>query len=161
MVAERTSRNSRLPWQELGPGLHDALERLLNDPAPEALTRRALETVRRQVARYPRRPKSGIMLWTMPVVAASIAWMALMASFWAAQSLGDRTAQLSPPARDGMAAVFADDLPTVWTYAKAARQSPEALYALLDRRSRQSNSAELMLAGAEVSPLSSPRSALP
>ena len=37
MSAERAGKYSRPPWEELSPGLSDALDRLLNDSVPEAL----------------------------------------------------------------------------------------------------------------------------
>ena len=89
----------------------------------------------------------------MPILAASIACIALTACFWGRNG---RSAGLPGPsmARDDFAAAFSDDLPTAWVYARAARRSPETLYALLDRQSRQSRvPGSPLLAGTNVSPL--------
>ena len=86
MVAERAENNSRPPWEELSPGLRDAVECVLNDPLPEELTRRALEALRRQVARYPRKPRRRILSWTGSAIAASIVLIALAAYVRATQA---------------------------------------------------------------------------
>jgi hypothetical protein len=83
------------------------------------------------------------MSWAGPAVAASIFLIALAAR-----------STLPPANRQDLAAAFADDdLPTAWAYMKAARRSPEALDALLDRQARQSISASArFFAGTGVSP---------
>jgi hypothetical protein len=62
---------------------------------------------------------------------------------------------MSPTASEDVAAALADDLPTLWAYSKAARQSPEALDKLLDRQARQPFSANSrFLAETNLSPFS-------
>jgi hypothetical protein len=90
----------------------------------------------------------------MPVVAASVAWIGLAAGLWFAQTAPGRAVELPIPTTGlEMATAFADDLPTVWAYSKAARQSPEAFYAMLDHHAHQSNSGSWLLAVTDISPL--------
>jgi hypothetical protein len=145
MVAERQQNNSRPPWEELSPGVRDAVRYVVGDPPPGDMTHRALVILRRQVARYPRNRRRRIITWAAPAIAASIALLALTAYFQASQTGSDRLSRsLLHLAADDTATAFADDVPTAWAFAKAARTSPDALVvlnAMLDRQSRQSISA--------------------
>jgi len=144
--------------------LRDALKCVLDNPPPEELTFRTMHALRQAAARFPRKPRSRIISWMAPVIAASIAWIALTACYWAAEnSLGQtaRMLRLTTP-REGVPAAFSDDRPTAWTYAKAAHESPEALYALLDRQSHLSiAAASPWLADNDVFPPTSPHNAVP
>jgi len=144
--------------------LRDALKCVLDDPPPVELTLRAIHGLRQAAVRYPRKPRSRIISWMAPVIAASIVWIALTACFWAAEYSSNRAARmvrLTPPP-EGAAAVLSDERPTAWTYAKAARQSPEALYALLDRQSHLSIAATSpLLASNDIHPPTSAHNATP
>ena len=137
MVQKCREHTAGILWAELSPGLSEAVDRILHDPVPEALTRRCLETARRQVTRYPRRPRSGLFAWAGPLIAVSIAWIALATGVWGLPANHSRSARLPAP-REDLAAAFNDDLPTAWSYAKAIRRSPNAIEALLDPQSRRS-----------------------
>ena len=161
MIAKRKGKNCRFPREELSPGLREAVQQVMDDPLPEALMRRVLQATRRQVVYYPRRPHSRFLLWTAPVIAASIAWFALTTSYWAARAIGPSLAPL-PTSHGEVVAALSDDLPTAWAYSRAARRSPETLYALMDRQSRQSIPAgSRLLAAASVSPFASTRAGYP
>jgi len=117
--------------------------------------RGTLESLRRQVRRYPRKPKSRVMSWIMPILAASIAWIALTTCFWAIRAPGGRSGR-SSASHDDVAAAFTVDLPMAKAFTKAAGQSSQALDALLDLHAREAASAQpLLLARANVSPLES------
>ena len=139
MVAERAENSKRPALEELAPGVREAVDCVLNDPMPDDLTRHALESLRHQTSQYPRKSRRRIMSWTVPAIAASIVLIVLAAYFRAVQTNGGRsvTSPVLPTTRHD-AAASANDSQTAWAYTQAARQSPEALDALLDRQSRQS-----------------------
>jgi hypothetical protein len=132
MAAERPKRNYRPGWDELSPALRAAVERVRNDPPPDELTRRALVLARRQAARYSRKLERRRFSWFAAIIAASLA---------VAISIGtmDHRFVNSPPStpREDIATALSDDSPSVWAYSRAARKSPDALYALLDRQSHE------------------------
>ncbi|MGO9114177.1 MAG: hypothetical protein ACLP9L_33605 [Thermoguttaceae bacterium] len=158
MVAERAKTDRRHAMEELSPGLRDAVECVLNDPMPEELlTIHALEAVRHQIARCPRKAGWRVISWAGPVFAASIVVTALTAYYCAPQTVDGRFVKspVLPTTGEDGAAAFSDDLPTLWAYSKAARKSPEALDALLDRQARQSIPANSRsLATTSISPFS-------
>ena len=142
MIARRAKGRDRLPQEELSPKLHDAVQRLLDDRVPDALTRRLVRSLHRQVAYYPRKSRSRLRSLSMSLAVASVASVALTILLWTAQSIGHAAGWLwLEPAPGAEIAVLSDDSPTAWAYSKAARKSPEALYALMDRQSRPSLSA--------------------
>ncbi len=155
MVAESAENNRWQPREALSPALRYAVMCILNDPLPEELRLRALAAVRCQVARFRRKPRRRIMSWSMPAIAASIVLIVLGAYAWAARTDGGRSGRSPVLAATGaeVAAAFSDDSPTAWTFSKAANKSPEAFYALLDRRAHQSSSASSPLfASTSVTP---------
>jgi hypothetical protein len=123
--------------------VREAVNCVLNDPMPDELTRHALDALRHQTSQYPRKARRRIASWTVPAIAASIVVIALAAYFRATQTDDGRsgTAPVLPTTRQDAPAASANDLPTAWAYTLAARQSPDALDALLDRHTRQSISA--------------------
>ena len=134
MVDVRPDITSRHSWQELSPGLRDAVLCILNDPMPEDLTCRGVDAVRRRVARYPRNTDRRIMSWIGPAIAASIAFFAVAAYIHAGRGV---RSPIRPAAGEHVATAIAVELPTAWAYMQAAGQSPQALDALLDRRTQQ------------------------
>jgi hypothetical protein len=143
MVAEREQNSGRPPLEELSPALRDAVESVLNDPMPEELTGRVLVAARRRVTRSTRLPTRRITSWAVLATAASIALIALAMHFHAGRTPNGPLVQSPQPPvmRKDVPAASPNDLPTAWAYTQAARQSPEALDALLDRHARQSISA--------------------
>jgi hypothetical protein len=150
MDVRREGKNGPSPWDELSPGLREAVEGVLHDSLPEPVRLRALDALHRQVVRYPRRgasARSRILSTAATAIAASIVWTALAACMWTA------VGSVKLPAPTDTAAL-SNEVPTAWTYSRAARQSPEALNTLLDRRARPTNPAgSRLLAGAHLPPL--------
>ena len=144
MVAERAENSGRPPLEELSPGLRDAVECVLSDPMPEELTSRALEAARHRVTRDTRKARRRITSGALLATAVSIALIALAVHFQTGRTRdGQAVVSPRPPViREEILPASAKDLPTAWAYTQAARQSPEALDALLDRHARQSISAD-------------------
>ena len=141
MVAERAKGKGCLPREELSPRLHDAVQRVLDDRVPDALARRLVRSLHRQVAYYPRESRSRLRSLGVPLTCASVIAIALTALLLTVQTLGQASWLRSGPMPGEGVTIFSDDSPTAWAYSKAARQSPEALYALMDRHSHPSLSA--------------------
>jgi hypothetical protein len=136
----------------------------LNDPPPEELTHRALAAARRQVTRYPRKSRTHVHAWIAPILVVSVAWIVLAGCFWAAEHNLHKLAKLPwlTEYRHDTAAAVVDQKPTAWTYAQAARQSPEALYSLLDRQSYRTIAAgSPLLASTGITPLVSLHNSVP
>ena len=140
MVAARAENSGRPPWDELSPAVREAVRRLLNDAVPDELIGHAVVAVRRQVERYPRKSRRRIVFWIRPAMAASIVFIAISACFGLNRAYDGRSGRspVLPTTCEEVAAAFSDNSATVWAYSKAARQSPEALEALLDYRARRS-----------------------
>jgi hypothetical protein len=137
MTTATPDDNRRDPSEELDPALCDAVQRILNDPMPPGLTARTLEAARRGSAGYPKRPAHRMRRWSVAAIAASIALVVLIAHFRAGERPGDQAGTPpEPAAHENVATAELSDLPTAWAYTQAARQSPEALEALLDRQVR-------------------------
>ena len=143
MVAQRTTNGPRHASEELSPGLRAAVERILNDPLPAELTPRALEAVRCRITQCPPKSRCRIISWSGLAIAASVVVMALAAYDHGLGTADGRSVRppALPTSGQDVAAAFADDLPTLWVYSRAANKSPEALDKLLDRQERQPVSA--------------------
>jgi hypothetical protein len=134
MTPETPDSNRRDPSEGLDPALRDAVQRILNDPMPSGLTSRATEAARRIATGYPTRPAHRMRPWSVAAIAASITLVVLIVHFQAGKRPGDQAGK--PAAHENVATAELNDLPTAWAYTQAARQSPEALEALLDRQVR-------------------------
>ncbi len=161
MVPERAINSTRHASEELSPGLRVAVERILNDRLPAELTPHALESVRCRIRQCPPKARCRIISWSGLAIAASIVVMALAAYDHVLRTVDSRS--IKPPASgqdvaaagQDVAAAFADDLPTLWVYSRAANKSPEALDKLLDRQEREPVSANSrLLATTDVSTFS-------
>jgi hypothetical protein len=123
---------------ELGPRLREAVERVRGDAAPEDLAQRALDATRRRLAQHPHRARRRILFWLTPAAAAAVVLAALTMYFRAGSPESPPVpSQPLQVVHEDVSAAVADELPTAWAYQCAARQSPEALDALLDRHARQ------------------------
>lgn len=145
--------------EELSPGLRDAVEQVLRDSMPEDLVRCALERAqcrltpgehhRAESATDRRIRASGynqkrMVFWTLLATSASIGLIAIVMHFRASGTdsrhvvsvpLQQVAGSKGPASSDG-------NVPTAWAYTQAARQSPEALDALLDLHVTRSFSAD-------------------
>jgi hypothetical protein len=114
------------------------VERILDDPVPEALMRRTLDQVKQQrptVARTSKRPIERILLIAV-TLAACVFGVALWMKF---EPRGNDPAEIAEeptlPRSTEVAsesAVEWSSRPTMWAYNQAFRENPESLDDLLD-----------------------------
>ncbi len=144
MAAERGHNRDRPPLEELSPELRGAVERVLSDPVPDDFTRRALEGARGRVPRARQKFARRNLVWVLLGTAASIGAIVLVLWLRGGRAREEQAVKVpaSRAAARDVPAAAAGYLPTAWAYDRAARQSPEALDALLDRHARQALAAD-------------------
>jgi hypothetical protein len=151
MDENRLDRAGTGPLDDLSPALRRAVEGVLRDPPPEDVTSRALAAAR-QIG-VPRPEADGPTLrwhpraaWRVLAVAASIGLIAALV-WWHWGGPPDRHVVVNPPPSpigpgnpqpipQGPEAPQGHRLPTMWAYRQAARQSAEALDAMLAQDAR-------------------------
>jgi hypothetical protein len=84
MSNQKKNSHNESPRQELSPKVREAVESVLKNPMPEALTSRVLKAAQTQVREYPREAKTKRrrIVRTVLATAASIALMVTAAYFY-------------------------------------------------------------------------------
>ena len=167
MAAHKEPDRDRLPLEELSLALRCAVERIVSSPVPGDLTRTALADARDRMPRprptYARRSLlCGSLVAVALVGVVAIAWQFRGGRSSNEQSLAkplapEALATSGPSASDARLSAAQSGgnstragqptpahvyLPTAWAYCQAARQSPEALDAILDCHAHQAMTAE-------------------
>jgi hypothetical protein len=126
------------PNDELGPELREAVEAVLDDDPPTDWAEDTLESLRQRTPRTGPRPSRRLAAWIALAAAASILVAVLWTSPRIVNNAPDVVGQPSGRLETTPALEQSDAAqPTLWNYQQAARQSPEALDALLDKHARQ------------------------
>lgn len=141
MMVSRPEPNDDPPLDELSPGLRKAVDAVLRDGPPEELTRRCLDAARRRRPAKAGRPARRAVYLVAFAAAACVAAALLV---WQFRGGGPGREPIARPPSAPQKVPSPEQpvdtpqpSPTWWAYHQAARQSPEALEALLDEHADQ------------------------
>jgi hypothetical protein len=121
---------------ELAPELREAVKAVLHDEPPREWAAETLDKLRRHSSRPAPRQLRRTATWI--ALAAAACFLAVVVLHRTESPDGGREVVREAPGRQDEAIELAHgDAPTLWVYRQAARQSPEALDALLDKHAGQ------------------------
>ena len=137
MAAQIPPEDNSRSLEELGPELRHAVESVLHEVPPADWAEQTLDRLRQRSPRTAPRKSRHIVMWIALVAAAClVAFVMLNQS--GVKDDGSEVAR-DVPERQEVQPTVEDNLPppTLLAYQMAARQSPEALEALLDQHAGQ------------------------
>ena len=143
MAAQIPPEDKSRPQEELGPELREAVESVLHDDPPADWSEEVLDRLRQRSPRPAPRPSRRLVMWIALVAAACLVAFVMLNSTGVDDNGGQRAEddRKTPGVREHQEVqLVADDHlpePTLLAYRLAARQSPEALDALLDQHAGQ------------------------